>query len=76
MQKDRPELLLEHAEKRLEWAETYAGYTPTDWWLVIWSDECSVERGDGVRPIWTWNPPPEQIPKRDVHPVRTGKGVK
>lgn len=48
IQRDRPELQPYHAEKRLEWARKYAHFTPMDWRRVIWTDECSVERGLGL----------------------------
>ena len=76
MQHKQPEIQPIHAEKRLQWAQEYAHYTPSDWRSVIWTDECSVERGAGVQPIWTWNTPTEQLQKSDVHAVRTGKGIK
>ena len=76
MQRKLPELQPIHAGKRLEWAQEYALYTPMDWRRVIWADECSVERGAGVKPIWTWNTPTEQLQKRDVHAIWTEKGIK
>ena len=72
----RPEITEENAEKRLRWARTYANYTAEDFKKVIWSDECSVERGIGARHIWTFNSPRQQILKRDIHALRCGKGVK
>jgi hypothetical protein len=43
---------------------------------VVWSDECTVERGVGSRPIWTFLRPSEQIKQGDVKSIRTGKSVK
>lgn len=34
-QRERPELLPIHAEKRLNWARKYADFTPADWRRVI-----------------------------------------
>ena len=76
LQLDRPALEPHHAEQRLQWAQKYADFTPADWRRILWTDECSVERGKGARPIYTWNKPADQIRLRDVHTVRTGKGVK
>jgi transposase len=73
---ERPEITPENAEKQLRWAETYAGYTAEDFNRVIWSDECLVERGAGIRRIYTFRSPRQQIIKRDVHAIRCGKGVK
>lgn len=76
LQRKRPELKPEIAQRRLEWAHKYAHFTPEDWKRVLWSNECSVERGKGARLIWTWNNPQEQIAVGDVRTHRTGKGVK
>lgn len=75
-QRQRPEIQPIHAEKRLNWARRYEYLSPEDWRRVIWTDECSVERGKGIRPIWTWNSPTEQLEKQDIYGVRTGKSVK
>ena len=45
----RPYLTEEHAFKRLQWAFRYQHFTSEDWARVFWSDECTVERGIGVR---------------------------
>lgn len=75
-QRERPELLSIHAGKRLDWAREYAHFTATDWGRIIWSDECSVERGKGVRPTRSWYTPTEQLRERDIHAIGTGNGVK
>ena len=56
----RPYLTEEHALKRLQWAVRYQHFTPTDWARVFWSDECTVERGIGVRRDWTFVRPVDQ----------------
>ena len=66
IQRKWPEIQPIYAEKRLQWAQEYVHYSPLDWGRVIWTDECSVEHGAGVRPIWTWNTPTEQLQKNDV----------
>lgn len=44
---------------------------------VSWSDECTVERGVGIKPIWTFVRPRDQLREGDIHMVRaSGKGVK
>jgi transposase len=73
---ERPEITPANAEKRLRWAQTYAEYTAEDFYRVIWSDECSVERGAGARRIYTFRSPRQQLIERDVHAIRCGKGVK
>ena len=77
IQKKRPYITLAHAQKRLEWAIRHQAYTLNDWMRVSWSDECTVERGVGIKPIWTFTRPRDQIKERDIQPVRvSGKGVK
>ena len=76
LQKVRPEIKEEHANQRLTWANRYAYFTPEDWNRVKWSDECSVERGEGIRPIWTFRKPSEQLIEHNIKEKRTGKGVK
>ncbi|KAJ5642736.1 hypothetical protein N7490_006736, partial [Penicillium lividum] len=56
----RPLLTEEHAMKRLRWAYRYRHFTPEDWARVYWSDECTVERGIGVRREWTFTRPQNQ----------------
>jgi transposase len=73
---ERPEITPENAEMRLRWAQSYAEYTAEDFNRVIWSDECSVERGAGVRWIYTFRSPKQQIIERDIRAIRCGKGVK
>lgn len=75
-QRNRPEITPENAEKRLNWARAYTNYTAEDFERVIWSDECSIERGVGARPIWTFRSPSQQLIDRDIHATRCGKGVK
>ena len=47
-QRKRPEILPLNAQKRLAWALKYELYTPREWRRILWSDECTVERGKGV----------------------------
>ena len=65
----RPELSEIHARKCLAWAHEYASFTPEDWAQVCWSDECTVERGAGIQPRWTFKCPSEQL-ARLVNPTR------
>jgi transposase len=44
--KRRPFLTSEHAKIRRRWVKIYINWT-TQWELIIFSDECSVERGAG-----------------------------
>jgi transposase len=77
IQKKRPFITPAHAQKRLEWAIRHQAYTLNDWIRVSWSDECTIERGVGVKPTWTFVRPRDQLRERDVQGVRcSGKGVK
>jgi transposase len=76
LQRKRPEIKAHHAEARLNWARTYESFTPEDWARVKWSDECTVERGAGVRGVWTWLRPAEQLVQGDIKEKRVGKGIK
>jgi transposase len=77
IQKKRPFITPAHAEARLQWAIRHQAYTLNQWMKVSWSDECTVERGVGVQPVWTFVRPRDQVRLGDVQPVRcSGKGVK
>ena len=76
-QKQRPFITVRHAQERLQWAIEHQAYTLLDWKKVTWSDECTVERGVGIKPTWTFTRPKDQVRLGDVKPVRcSGKGVK
>jgi transposase len=47
--KRRPFLTEKNAAKRLAWCVERRHWLAEDWALVVWSDECSVERGRGKR---------------------------
>lgn len=76
LQLKRPMLTEDHARQRREWVEHYEHFTLEDWKHVKWTDECTVERGTGIRPVWTFLRPREQLEQRDIREVRCGKGVK
>lgn len=64
VQRRWPYLKAEHAAARLAWAQQYQYL---DWRRVILSDECSVERGAGVRAGWTFTGPRDQLLQRDIY---------
>jgi transposase len=76
LQKRRPMLTADHARQRLRWARRNRKWTAIWWRQIRWSDECSVERGAGIQPVWTFTRPGNQAQLGDVKEVRTGKGVK
>lgn len=65
----RPYLKAEHAEQRLAWALRYQRYTKEDFDRVFWSDECTVERGIGLRPEYTFIRPGDQAAQGEVQPT-------
>lgn len=69
----RPKLTEQHARKRLAWADEYENFTPQDWAKVRWSDECTIERGTGIQPVWTFRRPYEQLVEHDICTHYTGK---
>jgi transposase len=77
IRRKRVALTAERAAARLAWAETYQHFQPQDWKRVKWSDESTIERGQGSAPVWTFLSFKEQLERGDVTPVRAcGKGVK
>lgn len=44
----RPAITKDHADSRLAWTRSHEYYILEDWKKVIWSDECTVERGVGI----------------------------
>jgi len=52
--KKRPILTKDQVKVRLQWAEERKIWTFDDWKKVIFTDECSLERGSGKRPTWIW----------------------
>ena len=74
-QMDRPELKAQHAAQHFAWAQKYESSTPADWARVKWSDECTVERGAGIKTFWTFTRPRDQLLEEDVHVRPCGKGL-
>lgn len=65
----RPYLKPEHAAARLSWASRYQHYTKEDFDRVFWSDECTVERGFGLRPAYSFIRPSDQAVQGEVQPT-------
>ena len=49
-----------HAAKRLQWAREHRNWSLTDWYRVIWSDECRVEKAGTARQRWVFRHPWEK----------------
>ena len=75
-QQNQSELSPIHALKRLQWAQEYQHFTPENWAHVKWSDECTVERGIGVKPIWIFTQPQDQPCEKDIHATSCEKDIK
>ena len=58
--KRRVKLTAEHAAKRLQWAREHRYWTLTDWYRVIWSDKCTVEKAGTARQRWVFRHPWEK----------------
>ena len=52
IEKKRPLLEEDHAKARLKWCKATKNWTFKDWFRVIFTDECSLERGSGKRAKW------------------------
>ena len=72
----RPEIKEHYAQQRLIWAKAHEHFTIKDWKRVKWSDECTVKRGAGIQPIWTFLRPSKQLIQGDIKENRCGKSVK
>lgn len=65
---NRPKIDAIIARKRLEWALRYKDWTWEDWVRVVWSDECSVEKGADPRQVWVFRTPYEKWHKDCINP--------
>jgi len=72
---DCPLLREEDAAKRLAWAKERKDWTDDDWVKVIWTDECSVERGTGKSRKWVFRTPVDKWKKENIQAVPKGKDV-
>ena len=65
----RPALTDVRAAKRLAWAIEHKDWTVDQWKNVIWSDECSVERGSGRRVEYVFRVPEDKWALENVQPT-------
>ena len=70
--KRRPYITASHARQRLAWARQNRN---TDWLRVLFSDECSVERGAGKKQAWAFGYPSEKWDYNKLQTYNKGKGV-
>ncbi|TKA70157.1 hypothetical protein B0A49_13150, partial [Cryomyces minteri] len=73
--KKRPFLTKQTAKVRLDWARARVSWTEEQWKNIMWSDECSVERGSGKKPVWIWGTPSQKWEKDFITEHRTGKEI-
>jgi hypothetical protein len=74
--KRRPELTEAHAAKRLAWCIAHRYWRKEEWGFVVWSDECSVERGRGKRDEWVFRTPAQKWDRNMVQTYGTNKNMK
>lgn len=73
--KKRPFLSEEAVKRRLEFCRKYRSRPLTFWHKVIWSDECSAERGKGKERLWVFRFPDEKYDKEMVQTHKKGKDI-
>ena len=73
--KKRPLLTPQVAALRLKWAKEHVEWTFEQWEKIIWSDECSVERGTGKRREWCFRMPDQKWDKDMIQGYRKGHDI-
>ena len=73
--KKRPYLSEEVVKKRFLWVTARKDWSWEEWSKVIFSDECSVERGSGAQRQWAFRMPHEKWNKDMVQPYKKGKDI-
>jgi Transposase len=73
--KKRPLLTPQVVTKRLAWAKAHANWTWDKWCKIIWSDECSLERGARARRLWVFRTPQQKCDKEMIQPYMKGKDI-
>lgn len=71
----RPLLTPEAARKRLKRCLIHREWTFEQWSKIIWSDECSVEKGLGKERAWVFRYSHEKWNKEMIKSFSKGKGV-
>ena len=71
----RPALTAEHAQRRLAFAQKHRDWSTEEWKSIIFSDECSIERGAGKRRPWVFRMPGQKYDKDKIDPKSKGKDI-
>ena len=74
--KRRPFLTEANAAKRLAWCLEQRHWLAEDWALVVWSDECSVEQGQGKQDEWVFRTPAQKWHQQMVQTYNAKKNIK
>jgi transposase len=73
--KKRPLLTPEVVAKRYQWAKNHRNWNWDDWKKIIWSDQCSLERGRGPRRVWVFRTPEQKWNSDMIQPYKKGKDI-
>jgi hypothetical protein len=73
--KKRPYLTRVHAQQRRRWCLLRKNLLPDEWVDIIFSDECSVERGAGERRPWVFRTPSQKWDKDMIVTYKKGKDI-
>lgn len=76
MAKSRPLLTAETARLRFRWAKNHKNWSTFQWSKVIFSDECSVERGAGHKRLWVFRKPNEGYQPNKVQTRNKSKDIR
>lgn len=73
--KKRPKLTPEVVKLRLAWAKAHVDWEVDQWRYIIWSDECSIERGLGQKRRWVFRLPSQKWEKQMIQEYKKGKDL-
>lgn len=71
----RPYLTAEHAALRLAWCLERKDWSYEDWSKIIFSDECSLERGAGRARTWVFRQPHQRWDRDKIDTYKKGKDI-
>ena len=74
--KKRPNLTKTAVKKRYAWAKLRLHWTAEEWGLIMWSDECSVERGAGKEQEWCFRTPAQKWERKMIQTYKCGKDIR